>query len=88
MGDGASPDTLRRGIIGVDLYFFWSTPAFQVEFTLVLLHINKFHSKLGVLQKKRPSSILFAAPFVSYPAQVVIELEFVVILPLLTGTNV
>ena len=49
----------------------------------------KFHPQRGVLQKrKKKINTCFPAPFVSLSAQIVIELEFLVILPLLTGTNV
>ena len=52
MSDETSQDTLSSGNTGVDLFLFWSTPPFRVEFTLVLLHINKLNPKRGCAQKK------------------------------------
>ena len=69
-------------------FFFGSTPPFRVQFTLVPLHINKFHSQWGCPPKKKSSSPALVHLFVSLLARIVIELEFVDILPLLTGTNV
>ena len=57
-----SPDILSGGNTGVELSFsfFQSTPPFRVQFTLVPLHIKKFHPKWGSTKKK---SSLVLLPF-------------------------
>ena len=47
----------------------------------------KFHPQRGCPQKKKVYTC-FAAPFMSFSAQIVIKLEFLAIMLLLTGTHV
>ena len=81
MGDEAKSGTHLAAAILALTFFFWSIPPFRVQFTLNSI-LNG-----GVLQKKKVNTC-FAAPFVSLSAKIVIELEFLVIMSLLTGINV
>ena len=80
MGDEAESGAHLAVAIQVLTFFFWRTPPFRTHFTL-----NSTHD--GVSSKKKVNTC-FAAPFVSLTAQIVIEPEFRVVMPLLTGTNV
>ena len=80
MGDEAKSGTHLAVAIQVLTFFLEDT-------TIPGAITFKFHPQWGCPSKKKVITC-FAAAFVSLSAQIVIELEFCVIIPLLTGTNV
>ena len=63
------------------LTFFFEHPA-----TLGAIY-SEFHPHWVVLHKKKVNTC-FAAAFVSISAQIIMELEFLVMMPLFTRTNI
>ena len=78
--DAKSGTHIAEAKIGADL-FFGAHCQFECN-------SPKIPPTMGLSSRKRKVITCFAAPFVSLSAQIVNELEFYEIMPLLTGTNV